>query len=90
MTLADGVALGSLALAFGVMGIKINGTVIGLKKDVDEKVRRNYKRLDEVKLYTEQTYTRKDICSERHEQIQKDLTEIKSDVKKLLTKNGIK
>lgn len=35
-------------------------------------------------------YTHKDVCDVVHTQVSTDLAEIKADIKKLLTKNGIK
>ena len=64
--------------------------VFKTNKDNRDTVSRVYKRLDEVKEVTDTVYTRKDVCVIRHEQITVDLKEIKGDVKKLLTKNGLK
>ena len=49
--------------------------------------KRNYGRLDEVKEYQELTYTRKDICCERHEQITKQLDKMDGKLDKLIN-NG--
>ena len=50
---------------------------------------RIYERLDEVKEDNETKYVRRDLCDVVHKQVNDTLQEIKSDVKKLLTKNGI-
>lgn len=53
----------------------------------DKKIDRAYERLDHTKNYQDSTFTRKDICAERHEQMRRDLVEIKADVK-LILKQG--
>ena len=84
------IALSSLALCFVVFLWKIG-------KDNDAKIRRNYKRLDEVKENIKNEFINKDICSERQQRVfdkidrvERDVVEIKIDVKKLLSKNGLK
>jgi len=60
-----------------------------VKDEVEKKIDRNYNRLDEVKEEINIGYTRKEVCAILHAQISQDLTEIKTDVKLLLRKNGI-
>ena len=67
-----------------------------MKKDVEKKLGRNYDRLDEVKDFTENTFTRKDTCAILHKQMDEKLTDIRADVTdirtdvKILIKNGNK
>ena len=61
----------------------------GVSKDTDAKVQRAYKRIDEVKAAVKDEHVSKHVCKVLHEHLQKDVQEIKGDVKKLLSKNGI-
>ena len=56
----------------------------------NKKIGRVYERMDEVQELTERKYVRNDICVERVKNLTEDVSEIKMDVKKLLTKNGFK
>lgn len=48
-----------------------------------------YKRLDQERNFNSETYVRQDIHDTKYENMKQDVTEIKSDVKKLLVKNGL-
>ena len=62
---------------------------VGKIKDEDEKKRsRIYERLDEVKEVISEKFVHKDMCEVLHKQVSSDLTEIKTDLKLLLRKNG--
>jgi len=67
-------------------------TVVGLmlanNRNQDSKIDRNYKRLDEVKEYQDTTFTRKDMCLERHGEILRRFDCLESKLDKLL--NGHK
>lgn len=65
----------------GVVGVL--GYSAGISKGESSKRRRMYERLDEHKEYIDDTFVRKDICSERTKRIEDKLD-------KLLEKNGIK
>ena len=72
----------------------IGGGLIGLmalllrnNKEHDDKVSRVYERLDEVKKTNDEKYTNRQVCDVKHEQLLRDVTEIKLDVK-LLLRNG--
>jgi DnaJ-domain-containing protein 1 len=56
----------------------------------DRKVSRVYKRLDEVKDKNDRIFVRREICEVLNKQLRDDVAEIKTDVKKLLQKNGVK
>jgi 2-oxoglutarate dehydrogenase complex dehydrogenase (E1) component-like enzyme len=65
-----------------------NPEIQDMSKDMEKKFWSDLQeRLDEVKQYQDNTFTRKDICSILHKQISDDLTEIKTDLK-VLIKNG--
>lgn len=75
----------------GVAILTVVGFSIKTYVDTNQKIDRNYKRLDEVKDEVEARTVRKDICQLIHEQqMQKnqetadDIAEIKADVKALL------
>jgi len=76
-------SIGIVVVGFGVSLWKMGN---GIKSDVDDKVRRNYQRLDELK----DTHVSKEVCGIVSKHITDTLDEVKSDVKKLLGKNGIK
>ena len=54
--------------------VAILGTVTKMYIDVNDKVSRAYKRLDEVKAKADDTYTRKDICEVVHKSVQDNLS----------------
>ena len=64
--------------------VAIVGLILANNSEIDKKITRSYKRLDEVKDYQDNTFTRRDICIVLHKQITDDLFEIKSDIKTLL------
>ena len=49
-----------------------------------------YNRMDQERKANSETYVRQDIHKTQYDNIKDDVKEIKGDVKKLLTKNGIK
>jgi len=49
-----------------------------------------YKRMDQEREATAETYVRQDIHKTEYENMKDDVKEIKGDVKKLLMKNGIR
>ena len=77
MTLPESVAFGSLVLGF--IGFMYKTTM-----DEAGKRTRIYTRIDEVKRGLEEKTQSKEICNIHIETIQKDLKEIKEDVKILL------
>ena len=69
----------------------VSGGVLGLiglmfknNYDNDKKVSRVYRRLDEVKNYQEENFTRKDICSVLHKTIDNKLDKMDAKLDKLL------
>ena len=68
----------------------IHNKIDTMKKERDDKIGRIYGRFDEYKANFEGKHVSKDMCEVLHTQIRNDLTEVKSDVKQLLRKNGIK
>ena len=64
---------------------------IGKVKDAEEKKRlRIYERVDEIKEANKVEFVNKDLCKVLHEQLSRDISEIKTDIKLLLRKNGFK
>jgi len=49
-----------------------------------------YNRLDQDRGFNSDTYVRQDIHDTQYQHMKADVTEIKSDVKKILIKNGIR
>ena len=68
--------------------VALVGLMWKLVKDSDGKVSRIYSRLDEIKKDNDEKFTRKDMCQLLHKQISDDLTEIKTDIKLMLRRNG--
>ena len=79
--------IGFITLSTFMLGLI--GFVLGNQRVESRARKRVYERMDEVKDEIGETYTRKDVCAERHKTIEADLSEIKRDVKTLLTKNGL-
>jgi hypothetical protein len=67
----------------GVAMLTVVGFSIKTYVDVNNKIERNYTRMDEVKGNTEATFVRKDMCKILHEQTADDVAEIKSDIKEI-------
>jgi len=67
--------------------LAVVGFAIKTYVDVNEKVSRAYKRLDEVKEKTEETFTRKDICMVLHKQIDGKLDKMDCKLDRIL-ENG--
>ena len=86
MTAPEIIAITSVA---GTL-IGIVGFVIGNARVESRKRGRVYERLDEEIAKVDGTYVRKDICAVTHKAVNESLTEIKTDLKKLLFKNGVK
>ena len=68
--------------------VTIIALVLTNNRAQDKKIDRNYSRLDQTKDYQDSTFTRKDICSVLHKQIDDKLDEIRTDIKSLLKQNG--
>ena len=64
--------------------------IVGAGNSESRKRGRVFARLDEHKEYSNITFVRKDVCAIINKQVSTDLMEIKKDIKKLLSKNGIK
>jgi len=79
----EGIAFGSLLLAFF-------GFVGGIYHNESKKRARIYQRIDEVKKKNDEDFVLKDLCDNNVKHLTDDVREIKSDVKKLLFKNGLK
>ena len=81
-------AIGLLGiLIIAAFSIKSNNDINKKAVEIDEKLTGTYKRLDKVKDDFEEKHVRRDVCNVVHEQLSRDISEIKSDVKKLL-RNG--
>ncbi len=82
-------AIGFLGiLVIAGFSIKSNIDINKKADEINEKVGGAYKRLDKVKEDFELKHVRKDVCGIVHEQLSRDVTEIKCDVKKLLMENN--
>ena len=75
-------------LVTGVIGVA--GFVIGNNRNESKARGRIYGRIDEKEEQYNKTFQRKDVCDVIHKTTTDTLNEIKQDVKKLLTKNGLK
>lgn len=68
-------------IPIGTLAVMIIGTLLKVNSDMQR--RPTFSHLDN-------DYRRKDMCNQMHGELKEDLKEIKSDVKKLLFKNGVK
>jgi len=77
------------------------GFVFNATQSNNKKVSRVYERIDRIRADTDakvialfgtvdKKYVSKEMCDVLHKQTADDVAEIKADVKKLLTKNGVK
>lgn len=90
------IALGTIISVFGMVW-KMTGDMrkycedrmTDIKKSNENSIQNVYKRFDAYKTHLEETHVSKEVCGILHNQIVEDVVEIKSDVKKLLAKNGI-
>ena len=81
MTLGEGIAFASMALAF-------SGFIYKVSNDEQNKRKRIYERIDEIKKSNEEKLQSKEVCDIHITNIDNTLQEIKADVKTLLKKNG--
>lgn len=58
-----------------------------IKEETEQRHARFYSRLDEVKQMVESKYASKDVCKILHDQVSRDLSDIKADLKLLLRMN---
>ena len=72
------------------VGIGVIGFVVGNNRQESKARSRIYERMDEELTKFEQRHVNKDVCEITHKNLERDVTEIKCDVKKLLQKNGLK
>lgn len=98
MAEAIAITVSVAALIGSVIGIynKFASAVKGLSTESEQKIGRVYKRLDEVKVNTDEKYTKKEVCIIIHDQLNKtlemysaDIKEIKTDLKALLRISGV-
>ena len=70
-----------------IMGLGLSIIGLAYKVSVDDKAKTNriYNRLDEVKSVAENKFTSKEVCNILHTQLNKDISEIKSDIKDVKT-----
>lgn len=64
--------------------IAIIALILANNRDIDHKIKRTYGRLDEVKDYQDKTFTRQDICSLTHNQVNEKLDRIEGKLDKVL------
>lgn len=79
-------------IGFATLGgsiIAMVAFVLNNQRAEGQKRSRIYERFDEERDEVERVYVRKDVHNAKYDAIEKDVTEIKGDVKKLLTKNGL-
>lgn len=74
----------------GAFAIGILAFVWRVNTHGEKRISNIFKRFDQHKDHTDKTYVRKDMCNVLNERICDDISEVKSDVKLLLKKNGFK
>jgi len=60
---------------------------LGIFKYQEGKQKKIYEKLEEHKRLNDATFVRQDLCGERHQRLQADISEIKQDVKSLLKRS---
>lgn len=75
-----------LGIAFGSLVLGFLGFVYKVACDEEKKRERIFARMDEIKLNIKEDYVTKEVCNIMHRQIASDLSEVKKDVKTLLTR----
>ena len=89
MNLPEGIAFGSLVLAMGAFVFRISNKQ-------EDKAKRVYDRIDDVKEGVKKDYVMNTVCSETQKrvfdkiaEVKEDTKEMKADLKQLLRKNGV-
>lgn len=82
-------SIGVVAAIVGLMW-RVSATIHGVSKNGTEKRGEIYTELTKEKKEALNTFVSKEVCSIKSEQMHADIIEIKIDMKKLLSKNGIK
>lgn len=81
--------------ALGILGliwkISTNTTskMDNIAKDCNKRTENIFRRFDEYKETVKKDFVNKEVCNVVQQNLQRDVAEIKSDVKVLLRKNGI-
>lgn len=74
----------------GSFAVGILGLIWKISIDSNKKVDTVFKRFDQHKEAIKEEFVNKDVCKILNTQMQRDIGEIKTDVKLLLRKNGFK
>ena len=74
----------------GVFGVGVLALIWRISVDSNKKASTIFKRFDQHKEEIDKKFVRKDVCKILHEQMSRDIEEIKLDVKLLLKRNGYK
>ena len=70
--------------------IALGIAVFQTNKNNSDKISRVYKRIDDVKDGIKKDYVQEKVCNALHRSLKDDISEIKTDVKLILRKNGYK
>jgi len=81
---------GDLWIQGGIFLVAVFGLVVSSNRVSEGKRARIYERIDEVKRNFEEKSVSKEVCTLTTDHMQKDLSEIKTDVKILLRLTGNK
>ena len=79
----EGIAIGSVVIAFFGLVFRMNGTADGKRKNI-------YDRIEQERKDAEIKFQSANMCTERYGNLESKVDEIKCDVKKLLTRNNLK
>ncbi len=86
-----------IGIGGSVLTVMISTLILTFKisRNADEKLERNYKRLDEIKEQNKLDYQSKEVCNVLHkstddklETLKTDIAEIKGDIKTLVGRDG--
>lgn len=69
--------------------IAMLGVMVRMNQNLDKRIGHVYNKFDEERSDVENKYVQQRVCNVISEQIRKDISEIKVDLKLLLRKNGI-
>lgn len=94
MDWTDYIMIATFIISAVVFIIKLNSIIDELTKEIHERTEKiKYEfdcKIDTAKIYVQENFVSKELFSALNQRLESDIKEIKSDIKKLLSKKGFK